>query len=316
MNLRALAWAALWLAACLTPLDLRAQPQPPDFDYGSQHAWLVDGPTCIESVGMWTLPRFLAGALDGMTREKAPQSSDEKETELGDRLLIQLQTGSSLSLDDSGRTHGYLAGVAENIFSKSCRKGMRYRIHLIDSSNIVAFSIPGGHVFLSQGILDKVIHNEAQLAFVIAHEVAHIDARHTMRLYDTLATVLGPLGADMHVLLGGLLRLPFSHSWEQEADSTGLRWVQALGYSPFQAALLFDRMAKSESPAPTIPDDPLAFLAIIVRELALDVLDGVSTHPKSSDRACAIKWRLYREYQGREDVGFFIGQTRYKSYLP
>ena len=59
------------------------------------------------------------------------------------------------------------------------RKGIRYRFHVIESQQINAFALPGGHVFIFTGLLD-ILPSDDELASVLGHEISHIDLRHSI----------------------------------------------------------------------------------------------------------------------------------------
>jgi predicted Zn-dependent protease len=152
-----------------------------------------------------------------------------------------------------------------------------------DSAN--AFALPGGKIGVHTGLF-KVAKNQAQLATVLGHEVAHVLAQHSNERASTqlatsgalaaLETLSGPaspaksrtiavLGAGAQV---GVI-LPFSRSQESEADVLGLDLMARAGFDPREGAALWENMAKLGSSGPEI----------------------LSTHPSSSSRIAALKER-------------------------
>jgi predicted Zn-dependent protease len=120
---------------------------------------------------------------------------------------------------------------------------------MLDSDVINAFSLPGGKVFFSRGLAVK-LHNEAEMAAVLGHEIGHVTARHindqmTHQMEVGLAsaaaaTLLEGKGgaataevAPMMIQLGGeSVMLRFSRGQETQADSLGMRYMTRAGYNP------------------------------------------------------------------------------------
>jgi metalloendopeptidase OMA1, mitochondrial len=141
--------------------------------------------------------------------------------------------------------------------------GFKWEFKLIESTQPNAFCLPGGKVAVYTGIL-KVMQNEAALAVVLGHEVAHATLRHGgQRIAQNMAVTGLVTGA---ALAGGFIKdtntrrvaisalgagatvgliLPFSRSNESEADSFGLEYAAAAGYDPSEALNFWKRMSES-----------------------------------------------------------------------
>ena len=83
------------------------------------------------------------------------------------------------------RLHRYLNRVGRNLGSQSDRPSLEWTFGVLDTDAFNAYSAPGGYVFVSRGLL-REIENEAQLAGVLAHEIAHITERHALSLYASI----------------------------------------------------------------------------------------------------------------------------------
>ena len=166
--------------------------------------------------------------------------------------------------------------------------GFQWQFALIDKPDMVnAFCLPGGKIAVYTGIL-KVAANDAGLAAVLGHEVAHATLRHSAeRLSHQLimqagsAVALetfgdnkykGAIAAAMGIGLQFGVALPFSRAHETEADKIGLRYMARAGYDPREAAALWKRMAaagggRSPEILSTHPD-PLRRAAALEKEAA------------------------------------------------
>lgn len=160
----------------------------------------------------------------------------------------------------SGPDLAMVRQVGARIAAVSDRPDYDWEFNLIeDDSSVNAFCLPGGKVAVYTGIL-PVTRNEAGLATVLSHEIAHAIARHGgERMTDDLAFQPGGMGLDAllsekspatrNVLMAaygvggqvGVL-LPFSRSAESEADHIGLVYMARAGYDPREAVLFWGRM--------------------------------------------------------------------------
>jgi predicted Zn-dependent protease len=152
----------------------------------------------------------------------------------------------------------FLGGIARRIGALSHRPKLPYRFTLLDTSVPNAFALPGGEVFLTRGLLVR-LEEEADFAFVMAHEIAHVNHRHAVKaMNDALVvgygtTVLSdPLGderereraAGLAAAGGGLLLLKFSRGQEYEADVLGAEYARRAGYDPRRALAVFRTFAR------------------------------------------------------------------------
>jgi len=134
---------------------------------------------------------------------------------------------------------------------------------LIDDDVVNAWALPGGYIAFYDGIL-PVLKNEAGMAFVMGHEVAHATARHgSERMSQQAALVGGLAGLEIYManatelepekrlaILGALgvggtlgIILPFSRKHESEADVIGMMYMAEAGYPPEESRRVWDRMA-------------------------------------------------------------------------
>jgi len=135
---------------------------------------------------------------------------------------------------DKTPTDVYVNDVLDTVTAQT-KKAFSYRAIVVPSPAPNAMALPGGVVFVTEGLL-QTLDNEAQLAAVLAHEVGHIELSHCVDAikYEIVARKLGvlPLGqiADMAVQL--MLRHSFSKTQEHEADLYAWTWLRNSRYDP------------------------------------------------------------------------------------
>jgi predicted Zn-dependent protease len=152
----------------------------------------------------------------------------------------------------------YVNRVAQNIVSHSDAK-LTFTVKVIDDSEINAFCLPGGFLYVNTGLLE-LADSEAALAGVIAHEVGHIAARHGARnqsrnilmriaLAAAAAALHGKNTAQISTVIAGNVAIPlavlhFSREFEEEADLLALQYLYAAGYDPGAYVGFFEAVEK------------------------------------------------------------------------
>ena len=135
----------------------------------------------------------------------------EKLAKLGDEIIIgdsiHAQMSSEYVLDKKYAKQDYLDKIVKRLIANTKRKGIPYKIHVIDDSKTLnAFSIAGGHLYVTKKMVDYTT-TEDELAFIIGHEIAHVDNRHGVRkvqqsmVGQSLFGEYGTLAANVSLLL-------------------------------------------------------------------------------------------------------------------
>jgi predicted Zn-dependent protease len=163
----------------------------------------------------------------------------------------------------------YIDRLAEKIAAHSDLR-VPLRVTVLDSDEINAFALPGGFLYVNAGLIEKA-KTESELAGVIAHEIAHVTARHGARLMGKanianilfqaaqLATLIftgGVVGVGAYYALQygffglgmvlDLTLLGVSRDYEEEADQLGAQYAWNAGYDPKGFISFFDKMASEE----------------------------------------------------------------------
>jgi len=146
------------------------------------------------------------------------------------------------------RIVNYVRNLGRRLAAVSERPKLPWRFHAVDSDVINAFSLPGGKIFITRGLMAR-LNNEAQLAGVLGHEIGHVTAQHIgQQMTRAMGINLGVQLLGMAVqtsdkdwirILGvgaqvgsGLYLLSFSRSQEQQADELGVRYMTRIGFNP------------------------------------------------------------------------------------
>jgi len=181
----------------------------------------------------------------------------EREIALGKQAAQEVEKTSKM-INDPVVTE-YVNRVGQNLVRNSDAK-VPFTIKVIDSDEINAFALPGGFFYVNSGLILRA-DEEAELAGVMAHEIAHVAARHgtksatkgqLMQLATIPLILLGPGGWAGYGLYEGLnLAIPigylkFSRDAEREADFLGLQYMYKAGYDPNAFVSFFEKIEAEE----------------------------------------------------------------------
>lgn len=199
----------------------------------------------------------------------------EREIALGKQLAQEVQRQAKMIQDPI--VTEYINRVGQNLARNSDAK-VPFTFQLIDDPGLNAFALPGGFIFVHSGLI-KVAETEAELAGALAHEVAHVAARHMTR--QATRSQIVNLATIPLLVLGGwtgyavrqgagigipMTFLAFSRDYESEADFLGVQYAYAAGYDPNGAIEVFEKMQSLERTRP----------GVLSRVFA--------THPMNADR--------------------------------
>jgi len=176
--------------------------------------------------------------------------------------------------------------IGKKIVASCDRKDIDYHFYVLDEDEINAVSLPGGYVYVFKGLIDKVATDD-QLAGVLAHEVGHIVARHSikklqaMQGYSVLRLLIavvpsqgsGEVGAAADVAFTELL-LGYGREDELLSDQLGARYMKRAGYNPRAMIEFLEKLQDTERRKPARPKSYF------------------KTHPYVPDRIRVVKQEL------------------------
>jgi predicted Zn-dependent protease len=204
----------------------------------------------------------------------------EKEIALGKQLAQEVERQAKIINDPV--ISEYVNRVGQNLVRNSDAK-VPFTIKVIDSEEVNAFALPGGFFFVNSGLILKA-DTEAELAGVMAHEIAHVAARHGTR--QMTRGEIAQVGMIPLIFMGGwtgygiyqaanvlvpLGFLRFSRGFESEADMLGLEYMYKAGYDPTAFVDFFEKIETLEKHKPGT------------------IAKVFSTHPMTEDRIKAAQ---------------------------
>ena len=199
--------------------------------------------------------------------------TDAQQMKLGDQQYAKTLRQDRANVVSSGPAYNEVQRVATRIEAVAGRDkpDFVWRVTLIRKKEANAYCLPGGKIVVFTGIL-PLTENDAGLATVLGHEVAHATAEHVaerierQHLTEVAAVIIAGGVAytpaqfvRLTALLGIGAGLPFSRSQESEADHIGLVYMARAGYDPDQAVAFWKRMqraSKGQEPPEFLSDHP------------------------------------------------------------
>jgi predicted Zn-dependent protease len=216
----------------------------------------------------------------------------EKEIQMGRQMAAEIERQIKL-LDDPTITE-FVNRVGQNIVRNSDAK-VPFTIKVVESDEINAFALPGGFFYVNTGLI-MAADDESELAAVMAHEIAHVTARHgtenasKAQLVNIASIPLifmgGVAGFGIRQAAGFLIPmqfLQFNRKAEGEADYLGVQYLYKTGYDPGAAVSFFEKLQAKETARPG------------------SISKMFSTHPPTGDRIEATKVNIEAVLPDREE---------------
>jgi predicted Zn-dependent protease len=166
----------------------------------------------------------------------------EKEIELGKGYEKQIMEGmrkQGVQFDTSPTAQERIGKVINALIPVCHLPKFPWRYHYTTSMEWNAFAVPGGSIFVNEGLLRTV--NDTELAAVLGHELAHVTCRH---IAERQGQMMGTSLFSQEARTSQFYKANFSTVQENQADQVGLMYMAAAGYDPTQTSLLWDKMYK------------------------------------------------------------------------
>lgn len=248
-----------------------------------------------------TLPVILLSlvfTLAALTPALGAGLTIEEEKKIGREIYEKLDKAHAISKNQ--KVTEYVRKVGEQILAKQQRVPFDFQFYVVNSSAINAFATPGGYIYVFRGLI-ALSENEAELASVMAHEIAHANARHINQMMEksqklNMATMAGLIAgallgpAGMALAMGSAagaqtMALQYSRENEEEADRFGMAYLSAAGYDPKSMVDFMRIMRRNEYYSNMVPS---YFL----------------THPGTNDRIRYLDGLVEARYtqKGKESI--------------
>jgi predicted Zn-dependent protease len=179
-----------------------------------------------------------AVGLVAATSAPARILSDSAERNIGEQAARQIEAQYGVS--KNGSENARVRSIGLRLARVSDRPNLKWEFKVLNNSEINAVSLPGGFVYVFQGLMNAVGSNEPELAGVIAHEVGHVSAHHQADMIErqmagSLIINLLFSGKTRNIasLFTNIFALKFSRQEEYQADQLGVKFAAKAGFDPY-----------------------------------------------------------------------------------
>jgi predicted Zn-dependent protease len=224
--------------------------------------------------------------------------SSSQEMKLGSEYspVIEKQLGNKLK---NAEIQNYIAGIGAKIARVSHTPSRSFKFSALNHESVNAMALPDGSIYITRGMLVNLT-TEAQLASILAHEAAHVTARHVSSAMSqqigielllsvvSSKTEMGAMSKGIANYGNKIIGLRFSRDDEREADAGGLDYLIKAGYNPnafVEVMKILDKQSKSK---------PIEFL---------------SSHPLPQTRKAYLENRIWKM---NIPEGLIVGEAEYK----
>ena len=209
----------------------------------------------------------------------APAMTTQQEVQAGGDYARQVNA--QLPIIRDSYTNQFINQLGRQIAAQADQRGIPYTFYVVNSDVVNAFAIPGGHIYVNRGIIERA-DNVSQLAGVLAHEIGHVAERHGIQQAQRQQNANTALSVLYGVLMrrnpstveragiqvgGGAVFAGYSRTAENEADRAAIGYLIRSGYSPRGLPQFFGKMMSEQQRQPS------------------KVEQWFATHPGSAERA-------------------------------
>ncbi|MES2688696.1 MAG: M48 family metalloprotease [Pseudomonadota bacterium] len=232
-----------------------------------------------------------AGNLIGLLTQSLEQIDEPKEIEIGRQLAAVLLGSKPLHPDMA--LQRYVNQLGRWISLQSTRPQLPWTFGVLDDPGFNAFAAPGGYVFVTKGLVDRVA-DEAELAGILAHEITHVTGKHHLQAMAKSARsglLTQVIGSQVRGELAGAVSAQFlslgrdlytrglDQSDEFEADRNGVALAARAGFDPYGLLAVLQQLRTAT------PDNPLFALSL-------------STHPPAQQRLDLLEQAMGKRMDG------------------
>jgi predicted Zn-dependent protease len=249
-------------------------------------------------ISLFAVYLFTGCAFNPITGQQELMLFPEKQDlEIGQHYAPEIEKELGGKIEDED-LQNYIDSVGQKIARISHRPNWEYHYVAVNHKSINASALPGGYIFITKGMLEK-LQSEAQLAAILAHETAHVVARDTSNAISNqigiglvLAAATSGQSSSAVMTAAELSRrivgLRYSRQDEREADIAGLDYMVVAGYNPYGI---------------------IETMQMLEEQRKETVVEFLSSHPPPANRVAYLEQRIETKYQDINSLN--IGKQQY-----
>jgi predicted Zn-dependent protease len=223
--------------------------------------------------------------------------SPAQEKQMGAEYSQEVEKELGQSVKDT-QLQNYINTIGQKVARVSHSPEVGFSYKAIDHKSVNAFALPGGYIYITTGLL-KVLNSEAQLAAILAHETAHVTARHIAQqitrdfFINAGLSVAGSQASTSVMRVASIVKqlegMSFTREQERMADEVGLDYLVKAGYTPYGM---------------------IETMETLQRQSNSQTIEFFSTHPNPENRIGYLQQRIYNKGYRAEGIR---GQQEYSA---
>jgi len=243
---------------------------------------MVLGGVAFALVALWST----RGVLVEAAADRVPLSIDER---IGAVAMSQITL--TRKVIDDPQVVTPLREIVRSLEGAIDAPAPTFKLFVVEDETLNAFALPGGNILVNTGLIRRAASAD-EIAGVLAHEIAHVTERHSIRnligsvgLFVVVQAMLGDVSGLVAIIADGgstLLSTGFSRDFEREADEVGLGYLAEARIDPAGMVSFFRKMLQEEKTAIELPD------------AVEQTLSFLSTHPTTEERIERLQRRIDR----------------------
>lgn len=248
-----------------------------------------------------------AGAFAGAC---APAITTQQEVQAGAEYANEINR--QLPLLRDGQANQYINELGRSIARNADQRGIQYTFYIVNSDVVNAFAIPGGHVYVNRGLIERS-NNMSELAGVLGHEIGHVVERHAVERLQRAQNANTMLGVLYGVLLrrnpgtveqagiqigGNAVFAGYSRDAEREADRVAVTYLTRSGISPQGMVSMFQQLMQQQRSAPSKVESWFATHPLSQERIA-NTQANINATPGATSASLSRDTRAFQNFRAR-----------------
>lgn len=248
-----------------------------------------------------------AGAFAGAC---APAITTQQEVQAGAEYANEINR--QLPLLRDGQANQYINELGRSIARNADQRGIQYTFYIVNSDVVNAFAIPGGHVYVNRGLIERS-NNMSELAGVLGHEIGHVVERHAVERLQRAQNANTMLGVLYGVLLrrnpgtveqagiqigGNAVFAGYSRDAEREADRVAVTYLTRSGISPQGMVSMFQQLMQQQRSAPSKVESWFATHPLSQERIA-NTQANINATPGATSASLSRDTRAFQSFRAR-----------------
>lgn len=239
----------------------------------------------------------------------APAITTQQEMQMGAQYAAEINR--QLPIVQNPQIHYYINQIGNTIARQADPRGIQYTFYVVNSPQVNAFAVPGGHIYINRGLIERA-NNLSEFAGVLGHEIGHVVHRHGIEQMQRMQNA--ELGVNLaYILLGrapsgveqvglqlgaGAFFARHSREAEREADAVAIDYLMTAGIHPAGLVTMFEHLIAERNRTPSTVEQWFSTHPLTEERIA-DISARIQQIPQSRTQNLAMDSPAYQEFRQR-----------------